>query len=214
MPPPPPPWHYLICFVFVISLLIPGQVGLCLSPALAVGFFCLFVCLPNQCKQYQRRSYLPTQKLQSQGTATNAPARKRCTCFSLASTGHVREEGPPSDWWPESRLGGGATCLSITTYWAGPGRAGLVVGQSQDSGTQSLRFASTRPPLLQCRPRGDGCRGTRRPFLFPVASGWRAGRRPPIRPGASHFPSRRGAGGWRRWQRPPGRRRCGGRGAR
>lgn len=54
------------------------------------------------------------------------------------------------------------------------------------------------PPLLQCRPRGDGCRGARRPFLFPVASGWRAGRRPPIRPGASHSPSRRGAGGWRR----------------
>lgn len=157
----------------------------------------LFVCLISVYNTNEGH-YLPTQKLQTPGTATHAPARKRCTCFSLALTGHVRQEGPPSDWWGESRLEGGATYLSITTCWAGPGRAGLVVGQSQSSGTQSLRFASIRPPLLQCGPRGDGCRGARRPFLFPVASGWRAGRRPPILPGASHSPSRRGVGGWRR----------------
>lgn len=143
-----------------------------------------------------------------------APARKRCTCSSPASTGHVREEEPSSDWCQKLCMEGGATCLSITAFWAGPGRASLAVGQSQGSGTQSLRCALAGPRLLQCGPLGDGCWGARRPFLFPVASGWRAGRRPPVQPGASHSPSRRGAGGWRRWRRPPGRRRCGGRGAR
>lgn len=86
----------------------------------------------------------------SKGTTTTASARKRCTCSSPASIGHVREEEPSSDWCQELCMEGGATCLSITTFWAGPGRASLAVGQSQASGTQSLRCALAGPRLLQC----------------------------------------------------------------